>query len=76
MSELPLRLFSDPSYAGLECVPFVDSPAGEDGTSFTFDLGLPLQATDWMSGGEWRELIRNRAWAEKTGQTATLRSTT
>lgn len=71
MSALPLRLFSDPAYAGLECVPFVDSPAGEDGTSFTFDLGLPLRATDWMKGGEWRELIRNRAWAEKTGQVAT-----
>ena len=71
MSELPLRLHSDPSYPGLECRPFVDFTGGLDGTSFTFDLGLPIRPVDWMAGGVWQELIRNRAWAAKTGQVAT-----
>lgn len=71
MSDLPLRLFSDPAYAGLECLPFVDYTSGPDGTSFAYDLGSPLRAVDWMSGGVWRELIRNRSWAEKTQRAAT-----
>ena len=71
MSELPLRLYSDPAYPELECVPFVDFVGGPDGTSFTFDLGLPIRPVDWMSDGIWRELIRNRAWAAKSGQRAT-----
>jgi len=71
MSDLPLRLYSDPGYVGLECVPFVAASDGVDGTSFTFDLGMPIGPVDWMSGGVWQELIRNRAWAAKTGRVAT-----
>jgi predicted Zn-dependent protease len=71
MSELPLRLSSDPGYPGLECLPFVASPGGADGTSFTFDLGLPRRRVDWMADGVWHELIRNRAWAAKTSQAPT-----
>ena len=71
MSQLPLRLCSDPGFPGLECLPFVDFATAPDGTSFTFDAGLPIAPVDWMSDGVWRELIRNRAWAEKTGRTAT-----
>ncbi|MDN5763877.1 MAG: metallopeptidase TldD-related protein [Microlunatus sp.] len=71
MSDLPLRLCSDPGYPGLECVPFVDFGQAPDGTSFSFDLGLPIDRTDWMVDGVWHELIRNRAWAEHTGRQAT-----
>lgn len=71
MSKLPLRLFSDPAHAGLECLPFVDFGTGTDGTSFSFDAGLPIGPVDWMVDGVWNELIRNRAWAQKTGRAAT-----
>ena len=71
LSDLPLRLFSDPSYPGVECVPFVDFPRSGDGTSFTVDAGLPIAPVDWMRDGVWHELVRNRAWAEKTGRRAT-----
>lgn len=71
MSQLPLRLFSDPRYAGLECLDLVNFAGGPDGTSFTFDAGLPIAAVDWMADGTWNELIRNRAWGEKTGRAAT-----
>jgi predicted Zn-dependent protease len=71
MSDLPLRLFSDPSYPNLESLPFVDFASAEDGTSFTFDAGLPIAPVDWMTGGVWNELIRNRAWGAKTGRPAT-----
>ena len=42
MSDLPLRLFSDPDRPGLECLPFVDFGSAGDGTSFTVDAGLPI----------------------------------
>ncbi|HEU5485702.1 MAG TPA: metallopeptidase TldD-related protein [Microlunatus sp.] len=71
MSDLPLRLFSDPDHPGLESLPFVEFSGGADGTSFTFDAGLPIRPVDWMTGGVWNELVRNRAWGEKTGRPAT-----
>jgi predicted Zn-dependent protease len=71
MSDLPLRLFSDPARPGLECLPFVDYGSAGDGTSFTVDAGLPIGPVDWMRGGVWNELIRNRAWAAKSDRTAT-----
>lgn len=71
MSELPLRLFSDPAHPGLECLSFVDFGLSADGTSFSFDAGLPIAPVEWMADGVWNELIRNRAWAERTGRTAT-----
>jgi predicted Zn-dependent protease len=71
MSDLPLRLFSDPGRPGLECLPFVDFGSAGDGTSFTVDAGLPIQPVDWMRDGVWNELIRNRAWGAKTDQPAT-----
>ena len=71
LSELPITLTSDPAYPGLECVPFVDSPASADGTNWAFDIGLPVTAVDWLSGGVHSELIRNRARASKTGLAVT-----
>jgi predicted Zn-dependent protease len=71
MSELPLRLFSDPTRPGLECLPFVDFGSASDGTSFTVDAGLPIGPVDWMRDGVWHELIRNRAWGAKTDRAPT-----
>jgi predicted Zn-dependent protease len=71
MSDLPLRLFSDPGRPGLECLPFVDFGSAGDGTSFTVDAGLPIEPVDWMRDGVWNELIRNRAWGAKTDRPAT-----
>ena len=71
MSDLPLRLFSDPHRPGLECLPFVDFGSAGDGTSFSADAGLPIAPTDWMRDGVWNELIRNRAWGGKTDRPAT-----
>ncbi|HEY5980238.1 MAG TPA: metallopeptidase TldD-related protein [Microlunatus sp.] len=70
LSDLPLRLFSDPDRPGLECLPFVDFGSAGDGTSFTVDAGLPIVPVDWMRDGVWNELIRNRAWGARTGRPA------
>jgi predicted Zn-dependent protease len=71
MSDLPLRLFSDPAHAGLESLAFVDYASSADGTSFTFDAGLPITPVDWMTGGVWHELVRNRGWGARTERPAT-----
>ena len=71
LSELPIDLRSDPTFPGLECVPFVDSAASADGTSWAFDVGLPLTPVPWLAGGVHTELIRNRARAAQTGSAVT-----
>nr|WP_294695268.1 metallopeptidase TldD-related protein [uncultured Friedmanniella sp.] len=71
LSPLPLTLRSDPACPGLETVPFVDQTESEDGTSWVFDAGLPIEPTSWITDGVLTELIRNRAQAELTGQRPT-----
>ena len=71
LSPLPVTLSSDPSHPGLETVPFVDYAASEDGTSFVFDLGLPIEPVDWISEGVLTELVRNRAQAAGSGTAPT-----
>ncbi|WP_375426183.1 metallopeptidase TldD-related protein [uncultured Friedmanniella sp.] len=71
LSPLPLTLRSDPATPGLETVPFVDTTATADGTSWVFDAGLEVPATSWVTGGVLTELVRNRAQAAKTGLRAT-----
>ncbi|MFP5282662.1 MAG: metallopeptidase TldD-related protein, partial [Actinomycetes bacterium] len=68
LSELPVRLWSDPTYSGLECPPFVIAASSGGGLQSVFDNGLPLAATDWLADGELRNLVRSRAWADRTGQ--------
>jgi predicted Zn-dependent protease len=68
LSPLPLTLSSDPAYPGLECAPFVVAESSDGATSSVFDNGLPLEATTWVSEGRLTELMRNRAWAARTGQ--------
>jgi len=66
LSPLPLRMYSDPSYPGLEAAPFALAHAsGED--SSAFDNGLPLAPTDWIRDGELANLRTTRHSAGLTG---------
>ena len=71
LTPLPVTMRSDPGYPGLETVPFVRSPYTADETSWTFDIGTPIEATTWIGDGVLEELIRNRAHAARTGRQAT-----
>ncbi|HEY3736468.1 MAG TPA: metallopeptidase TldD-related protein [Jatrophihabitans sp.] len=65
LSPLPLHLYSDPSYAGLQCAPF--EIATESGaTTSVFDNGSAITTTDWIRDGKLADLIRTRSWAQKT----------
>jgi predicted Zn-dependent protease len=66
LASLPLTLRSDPSFPGLESAPFVVAHAS-GGDSSTFDNGLPLEPTDWISNGELSNLITTRHSAGLTG---------
>ncbi|CAA9311623.1 MAG: TldE/PmbA family protein, Actinobacterial subgroup [uncultured Friedmanniella sp.] len=71
LAQLPLTLRSDPAEPGLEAVPFVDRLQSGDGTSWVFDVGLPVPATTWVTDGVLTELVRNRAQAAASGSAAT-----
>jgi len=66
LSESPIRLYSDPAAPGVECSPFVVAHASGRENS-VFDNGLPLAATDWISGGRLANLLQTRHSAELTG---------
>ncbi|MBW8704383.1 hypothetical protein MBT84_32770 [Streptomyces sp. MBT84] len=66
LSELPLTLRSDPHEPGLETAPFVVAHASGDDAS-VFDNGLPLEATEWIRGGELKHLTATRHSAGLTG---------
>lgn len=66
LSRLPLTLRSDPNAAGLESAPFVIAHSSGDDAS-VFDNGLPVPATEWMSGGELTRLTTTRHSADLTG---------
>jgi predicted Zn-dependent protease len=65
-----VRLYSDPTYAGLGCAPFVTA-RGSSNESSVYDNGLPLSSTDWIAGGTLASLIQTRQTAELTGQPTT-----
>ena len=66
LSALPVDLFSDPSYPGLECAPFVIAHAsGRD--SSVFDNGLPAGRASWLSAGVLNALCSSRYSARLTG---------
>jgi predicted Zn-dependent protease len=59
LSPLPLDLFSDPSFPGLECAPFVVAHAsGRD--SSVFDNGLASPRASWISSGTLSALHSSR----------------
>jgi predicted Zn-dependent protease len=70
LSPVPLRLYSDPAYPGIECSPFVVAHASGREQS-VFDNGLPLGRTDWISDGALANLVQTRHSAELTGLAAT-----
>ena len=66
LSPVPLDLFSDPSYPGLECAPFVVAHAsGRD--SSVFDNGLPSPRASWLSSGVLSALHSSRYSAGLSG---------
>jgi predicted Zn-dependent protease len=67
LSPLPITLRSDPAEPGLEAEPFLTATRSDEGTLSVFDNGLPLGPTDWIRDGVLTDLIRTRAYAEKTG---------
>jgi predicted Zn-dependent protease len=67
LSPLPITLRSDPAEPGLQSEPFLSTTRSDEGTLSVFDNGLPLGSTDWIRDGVLTDLIRTRAYAEKTG---------
>ena len=66
LADLPIRLYSDPGAAGLECAPFVITPASGRNSS-VFDNGFALSATDWIADGRLAALLQTRLSAGLTG---------
>ena len=66
-----VRLFSDPSYPGLESAAFA-TVGVSSGSSSVFDNGLALGRSDWVTDGTLTSLVHSRHTAEQMGQPATL----
>jgi predicted Zn-dependent protease len=66
LSNLPVRLYSDPRAPGLECTPFVVAHASSRESSI-FENGLALNAVDWISEGRLAALLQTRQSAALTG---------
>jgi predicted Zn-dependent protease len=66
LASLPVSIYSDPSYAGLECAPFVVAhSSGRD--SSVFDNGLASGRASWISEGSLAALHSSRFSAAKAG---------
>jgi predicted Zn-dependent protease len=68
LSNLPLHLYSDPDYAGLQCAPFVVATSPNGGLQSIFDNGAPSPALDWIADGKLANLGRTRNWGTRTGE--------
>jgi predicted Zn-dependent protease len=66
LTDVPVRMWSDPAHPGLECCPFVTAGSSNASQS-VFDNGLAMDSTDWLRDGELMELIQTRHSAELTG---------
>ncbi|MGW4066634.1 metallopeptidase TldD-related protein [Nocardia grenadensis] len=62
LTDLPLTLFSDPAAPGLQCLPFVATPASSETVS-VFDNGLSAPRVDWLRDGAIADLVYPRATA-------------
>lgn len=67
LATTPVRMWSDPHAGGLECASFVLNHASGSAGS-VFDNGLPVPATDWVTGGSLEALVQTRESAALTGQ--------
>ncbi len=65
-----VSLFSDPTYAGLECAPFAVA-SGSSNESSVYDNGLMLSRTPWIDRGVLTSLVQTRHTAKMTGQPTT-----
>ncbi len=65
-----VTLRSDPSYAGIQCAPFVVA-GSSSGTSSVYDNGLAIAPTDWIREGRLTSLLQTRHTADLTGQPTT-----
>ncbi len=70
LSPLPFDLSSDPDAPGLECSPFLTATSSSADTS-VFDNGLPLDRTDWITGGVLERLRYHRAGAARSATVPT-----
>lgn len=62
LTDIPLTLFSDPAAPGLQCLPFVATPASSETVS-VFDNGLSAPRVDWLRDGAIADLVYPRATA-------------
>ena len=65
-AKLPINIFSDPTYKGLECSPFNVATSGSPFSS-VFDNGLPQTKWDFVKDGKLAGLISTRAVEKATG---------
>ena len=66
LTSLPLTLYSDPLYPGLESAPFVLTGSSSDDFS-VFDNGAAIGRTDLVARGEIAGLVHTRAAAAEYG---------
>jgi predicted Zn-dependent protease len=66
IATVPFTLFSDPAAPGVECTPFVATPASSAEIS-VFDNGLEVGRTDWVRDGVLAHLRYHRAGAARSG---------
>jgi predicted Zn-dependent protease len=66
LTETPISLWSDPAASGLECPPYVVTPASGELAS-VFDNGLATPACVWIDKGELAALPTTRYTATLTG---------
>ena len=66
LTDLPLTLYSDPLAPGLECAPFVHTPAGSERVS-VFDNGMDVDRVDWIRDGVITALPYPRGAATEFG---------
>ena len=71
LSDLPLRLFSDPAGPGWSACRSSTTGRRGDGTSFDLRRRAPDRPRTGCATACWNELIRNRASAAKTGRPVT-----
>lgn len=62
LSDLPLTLYSDPAYPGLEATPFVMTGSSSDSFS-VFDNGARIDRTDIVQDGRIANLVNTRSLA-------------
>jgi predicted Zn-dependent protease len=65
LSNLPINIYSDPSYPGLESAPFTIASSSDEVHSL-FDNGMGLHRSDWFKDGELSALMQSRASAQQT----------